>query len=173
MNKRPIIKLKLTNAAIVIEAISWCALGLLWVITLFNYTSLPESIPMHFNLAGKVDRYGDKSEILILPFVGTVIFIGITILNKFPHIFNYLVEITIDNALAQYQSATQMLRILKFVVILIFITITLLTINVSEQNGNEINPWLVPALIAILFIITALYIVKSIKSNQHNKIHEK
>ena len=173
MNKRPIIKLKLTNTAIVIEAISWFALGLLWIITLYNYTSLPESIPMHFNLAGKVDRYGDKSEILILPFVGTVLFFGMTILNKFPHIFNYLVEITTENALAQYQSATQMLRILKFVVILIFITITLLTIDVSKQNGNEINPWFVPALIGILFIITTFYIVKSIKSNQHNKIHEK
>lgn len=163
MNKRPIIKLKLNNTDIVIEAIGWFALGLLWLLTIFNYKNLPDIIPIHFNAAGKVDGYGNKSELFTLSKIGTVIFIGITILNKFPHIFNYLVEISTENALAQYKSATRMLRILKIVVILIFITITLLTINVAIKNEQRINSWFLPALIVILFILTAFYIFKSIK----------
>lgn len=166
MNKRPIIKLNLNTTDILIEAIGWFALAVLWLLTLISYAKLPDIIPVHFDIAGKIDRYGNKSEMLTLPVVGTVIFIGIAILNKFPHIFNYLVEITTENALTQYQSATRMLRILNFVIVLIFITITLLTINVSIKNDKEINPWLTPILIGILFIITAFYIIKSIKSNR-------
>ena len=30
------------------------------------FTKFPESIPMHFNAAGEVDRYGDKYEVLLL-----------------------------------------------------------------------------------------------------------
>lgn len=163
MNKRPILKLKLNTIDIVIEAISWFAVGLLWILIIYFFNVLPNTIPIHFNAIGKVDGYGDKNELFLLPIIGTVIFFGITILNKFPHIFNYLVEITPENALTQYQSATRMLRILKFVVILIFITITLLTINVSVKNEKEINPWFIPVLIGILFTITAFYIFKSIK----------
>lgn len=163
MNKRPILKLKLNTIDIVIEAISWFAVGLLWILIIYFFNVLPNTIPIHFNAIGKVDGYGDKNELFHLPIIGTVIFFGITILNKFPHIFNYLVEITPENALTQYQSATRMLRILKFVVILIFITITLLTINVSVKNEKEINPWFIPVLIGILFTITAFYIFKSIK----------
>lgn len=172
MNKRPILKLKLKTTDIVIEGICWFVLGLLWILTIFSYNSLPDTIPIHFNMEGKVDRYGDKGEIISLPLVGTIIFIGISILNKFPHIFNYLAEITTENALTQYQSATRMLRILKLVVILIFITITLLTINVSINNGNEINLWLIFILIGVLFIITAFYTFKSLKSKQHSIKHE-
>lgn len=163
MRKRPILKLKLSKTDTIIEAVSWSSLVLLWVITIFNYTNLPDIIPIHYNAAGKVDGYGHKTELIILPIIGTIIFIAITILNKFPHIFNYLVEITEENALSQYQFATRMLRILKLVIIIIFITITLLTIDVSITNGNEINFWLLPIIISTLFITTALYIYKSIK----------
>ncbi len=163
MNKRPILKLKLNTFDIVVEAMSCFSLGLLWLLVIFNYSSLPEIIPIHFNAAGKVDGYGNKSQLFALPLIGTVIFVAITTLNKFPHNFNYLVEITTENASRQYQSATRMLRILRFVVILIFITITLLTINTTFKNEKEINSWFVPALIAILFIITAFYIFKSVK----------
>ncbi len=163
MNKRPILKLEAKTTDIVIEAVGWFTLIFLWLINLFSYSNLPDTIPIHFNPAGKVDRYGDKYEIFSLPVVGTILFVGITILNKFPHIFNYLVEITKENALPQYQSATRMLRILKLVVILIFITITLLTINISKLNDNDINPWIILGFIGILFIITVFYIFKSIK----------
>ncbi len=166
MNKRPIIKLKLNTTDIIIEAASWLAMGLLWIVIIYFFNILPNTIPVHFNAIGIADRYGDKSELFSLPIIATMIFFGITVLNKFPHIFNYLVEITPENALTQYQSATRMLRILKFVVLLIFITITLLTINVSVKKEKEINPWFTPILIGILFTITAFYILKSIKKQR-------
>ncbi|RMB56628.1 DUF1648 domain-containing protein [Dokdonia sinensis] len=34
-----------------------------------HWSQLPEQVPMHFNLQGKADRWGDRSEIFILPII--------------------------------------------------------------------------------------------------------
>ena len=67
--------------------------------TVANYFELPEIIPTHYNEAGEADSYGDKLNILALPIISTLLFIGLTILNKRPHLFNYPSEITKENAL--------------------------------------------------------------------------
>jgi uncharacterized membrane protein len=36
---------------------------------LFIYSSLPQIVPLHYGLSGNVDRYGNKSEFLIGPFI--------------------------------------------------------------------------------------------------------
>ena len=43
----------------------------------FIWNELPEKVPMHYNLKGEIDRYGSKSELLILIGIVTVINIGI------------------------------------------------------------------------------------------------
>src|SRR5689334_19196218 len=113
MSSRPKIKLKLSLADKVIEVAGFLALGFLWTLTVSNFSSLPEIIPTHFNGAGEVDDYGSKNMILILPVIATILFAGLTFLNKFPHLFNYPTEITGENAEKQYRSATRLMRCLK------------------------------------------------------------
>lgn len=43
------------------------------VISVFAFSLLPEQIPVHFNLAGEVDRWGSRLEIFILPVLVAVI----------------------------------------------------------------------------------------------------
>lgn len=43
------------------------------VISIFAFSLLPEQIPVHFNLAGEVDRWGSRLEIFILPILVAVI----------------------------------------------------------------------------------------------------
>jgi uncharacterized membrane protein len=48
------------------------AIGLIvlaWVISVVAYPGLPETIPMHWNIHGKLDGYGPKSTIFIMPAV--------------------------------------------------------------------------------------------------------
>jgi uncharacterized membrane protein len=37
------------------------------IVTLVVYPDLPSQVPMHWNLRGEVDRYGDKLEIFLMP----------------------------------------------------------------------------------------------------------
>ena len=38
---------------------------------IYIWPSLPQRVPMHWNSAGEIDRWGDKTEIIILPFLMT------------------------------------------------------------------------------------------------------
>ena len=88
MKQRPIIKLELTTTDKAIELLCWISIMAIWLLTIISYTNLPDIIPTHYNAEGDVDGFGGKRMILIEPFIATVIFFGMTILNKFPHTYN-------------------------------------------------------------------------------------
>ena len=83
----------------------------MWLLTFYAIViaSLPDTIPIHFNLKGTPDGYGKKLNLLITPLVSTVIYIGMTIINRYPHLFNYPVKINEKNAVEQYLLATALL----------------------------------------------------------------
>ena len=55
-------KLKKETPLITIVLLPFIYLAYIW-------NELPENVPLHWNLEGEIDRYGDKSELLIIPFV--------------------------------------------------------------------------------------------------------
>lgn len=60
--------------------------GLLIVMgTLFvmQFKELPERIPMHYNAAGEIDRYGSKWGLLLLPAIGTGMFVMFFLFSYF------------------------------------------------------------------------------------------
>jgi len=161
---RPKIKLQLSSFDKMLEAAGLLMILILWIFTLFAYFQLPETIPTHFNISGKVDNYGSKTMLIILPVFCTVLFIGISYLNKFPHIFNYTIKITEENAVAQYTYATRMLRILKIAVAVIFTIVIYFTYSTSLGKMKGIAVWFLPFVFCILLIPTVYYIVKSFKA---------
>ena len=48
--------------SILITALPFLYLAYVW-------KSLPEKVPIHWNMAGEIDRYGSKTELLLIPFV--------------------------------------------------------------------------------------------------------
>jgi len=164
MNQRPRIEMKLTNTDKIFEWIGWWLLGFFWIYVIFNYSSLPDTIPIHYNFKGEVDGYGTKSSIFLLPILGTIIFIGMTILNKYPHVFNYPVKITTENAEKQYVSATRLIRYLKLAVLFIFLLIILNTLQIDSNSDSKVSFWILPAALVLIFIPLILYIVNSFRT---------
>jgi uncharacterized membrane protein len=154
---------ELNQADTILEIAGWIALCLLWLMALINYKSLPASIPTHFNATGQVDDYGSRATILALPIIGTVLFVGMTILNRFPHVFNYPVKITPENMLKQYTWATRMIRVLKMTVIIVFMLIVWLTNSTAIKGSGEQVIWFLPMILAVIFVPLGFYIYKSFK----------
>lgn len=161
---RPRIKLVNTNFDNFLESLGWLLLVLLWVQVLFNFNELPDTIPTHFNFKGEVDGYGSKWTMFFLPITASILYIGLTILNRFPHIFNYTVDITEENAERQYTIATKMIRALKLGVVVIFGLISIMTIYGAESNLFQIDPTIIPVASLIILVPLIYYIYKSIKS---------
>jgi len=164
METRPKIKPELTSADRLLEIAGWLALAFIWVITLFHYRNLPEIIPSHFNAAGQADGFGPKASIFILPVLGTILFIGLTILNQFPQVFNYPVKITPENAAKQYAMAARMLRFLKLSILVIFSIVVWLSSYAAIHQTNSIGIWLLPAMMIIIFVPLGYYIFKSFRN---------
>tara|TARA_R110001606_G_scaffold374960_1_gene533048 strand:+ start:828 stop:1328 length:501 start_codon:yes stop_codon:yes gene_type:complete len=151
LNKRPKIKLKLTRTDKVLEIIGWIILFGMWIFTLTNYSELPEKIATHYNILGEADSYGKKGTIFFLPIISTIMFVGLTILTKYPHVYNnYPIEITTENAEFQYENANRMMRILKISVLIIFLIIIYQTIK--NENLSGLGFWFLPFVLSIIFI---------------------
>ena len=172
-NKRPRIKLKLNNADKAVEVIGWFSVFYLWYLVIANYNILPDIIPIHHNIAGEIDNFGEKSNILTLPLIATIFYIGLTVLNRFPHIFNYLDKITEKNALIQYTMATRMIRYSKLMFVFTFGLIVIETIQITTGKIFGLGKWFVPLSITLIFVPVIIYIIAVLtlknKKNEENR----
>ena len=163
MNKRPRIKLQLKQTDKVLEVIGWVSVVSIWALTLTNYSILPEIIPIHFNGAGKADGFGNKTHIFVLPIISTLLFIGLTTLNKHPHMFNYPSQITKENAVHQYTNATRMMRVLKLVIVVLFGLIVFRKIQIVNGHADGLGTWFLPLTMGMIFIPMLYFLIKSLK----------
>lgn len=163
MNTNPRLQLQPSRFDRALETAGWITLLSLWAIALYHYSSLPDSIPTHYNIAGRPDRYGKKTSLLLLPLIGTVLFAIITLLNKYPHIFNYPGKITETNASLQYASATRLLRVLKLGILVTFTLIAWKTIATATGQANGIGWWPLVTLICFIVLPTVYFIIKAVQ----------
>jgi uncharacterized membrane protein len=167
METRPKIKLTLSPLDNKLELTSKIFLVVMWGLTFYTYLKSPPIIPTHFNVSGKADNYGNKVTLLILPILATIIYLSLTQLNKYPHIFNYMTRITEENARRQYAIATRMLRFLKLAILLIFSLIILFTYLTTIGVTNGLGFWFLPLTEGLLLIPAIIAISKSLKKKNN------
>jgi uncharacterized membrane protein len=167
MEIRPEIRPDLSPFDKNLELIGKLFLVLMWGLTVYTYLKLPDTIPTHFNASGKVDDFGNKMTLLILPILATLMYLGLTLLNKYPYIFNYSTKITQENAQKQYTIATRLLRILKLVILIIFSLIILIVYFTSIGITNGLSFWFLPLTIILIFIPTVISISQSFKKKNN------
>ena len=164
--ERPKITLIPTTADRLVELLGLLILLTLWGWTITHYSSLPGTIPTHFNAAGEADGFGSKASIIGLPLIATLLFIGLTVLNRYPHIFNYPSPVTQNNALRLYTLATRMLRYLKLVLVLVFGGIEFMTIEHATGKGAGLGVWFLPLTLVLVFLPLIYFVVKSVQAKK-------
>lgn len=127
------------------------------------YPQLQETIPIHFNSAGEPDGYGSKQTIILFPIIGSLLYTGITILNRFPHFLNYPVEITPDNAERLYLLGSQMLRWLNWVVAIVFLFLEYLSLRVALGHAQGLGFWFLPVVLVLIFTPLLYYLLRLIR----------
>lgn len=134
---RPIIKVELSTLEKTIEVVGIIAIVLLIGIPMYHYNLLPDEIPVHFNGKGEADSFGKKDMIWTLPFIGTLLFVGLKILTRKPHLFNYPTEITDENAAQQYSNMVRMLILLNtfFAGSFVYIIFRSIQMALGQSNG--------------------------------------
>ncbi|WP_053969726.1 SdpI family protein [Mangrovimonas sp. ST2L15] len=117
----------------------------------YVWPDLPQRVPMHYNIKGEIDRYGDKSELLIIPFIMPVLIYIV---------FLVVPKIDPKNKLQQMGNKFQTIKVL----LTTFMSVLALYIIYSTKNASLSNPNYILLLIGVLYVILGNYF-KTIKAN--------
>jgi len=129
---------------IAIVAIPFIYLAYIW-------NSLPEKVPVHWNIEGEIDRYGEKWELLIIPILLPLLTYVILILAP---------AIDPKGKLAQMGKKYGQLKNL----LVVFMTVLATYILYSAKTASISSPNTVILLIGVLYIIIGNY-AKTLKPN--------
>ena len=164
--KRPRIKVPFETVDIIVELISITLLILMWGYCIINYFELPDTIATHFNTVGEPDDFGSKQTIWIIPIVASVMYIGLFILNKYPHLHNYMINITDENALKNYRFSTRIVRVVNFLCVLLMTYITYMIVESAFGKQFNLGTWFVPIVIGVSIILPIIIFVYMRKLNK-------
>jgi uncharacterized membrane protein len=117
----------------------------------YIWNQLPEKVPMHWDIKGEIDRYGEKMELIIIPILlPLLVYI----------IFLIVPKIDPKNKLNKMGNKLQIIKVLSTT----FMSILALFIIYSSKNQSFTNPNYIILLIGVLYIILGNYF-KTIKAN--------
>lgn len=148
-------KIKNSPADIIMEI-----LGLIMLIgtplyLLIRWSSIPDKLPMHYNFAGEIDRWGGKGEILFLVVMIWILYLMISLVEHFPSIWNTGVQVTSENRARVYRTLKYMVKTLKLVMTLIF---TFLIFNTVA--GTPLPRWFTPAYLILIIGDFAFWLIR-------------
>ena len=141
------------------------ALGVMAAALAWAWPRLPPTIPMHFNLRGDPDGWGERAWILVLPATALAVFAMMTAIERFmvraPHdpMFNYPWPITEANAERQYRFVWRLLLALRLLFVSEVAVVLVQIVAVSLGARARLSPWtmapvfiLTPAVLAAYFV---------------------
>ena len=117
----------------------------------YVWNELPSKVPMHWNIKGEIDRYGDKSELIIIPFLLPLLVYLI---------FLVVPKIDPKNKLNKMGGKLQAIKFL----LTTLMSILALFIIYTAKNQSFTNPNNIVIIIGVLFIVIGNYF-KTIKPN--------
>jgi len=149
--KKPKLDIPYTALERVVQVLPLIAIAWSIVYLIVQWPELPSRIPAHFNGKGEIDRWGSKWELIILPAIGIVLYAGLAVLSRFPHVYNYPVRITEENAPRQYALARKMIGWLNLEIVAIFLYIQRMSILSALEDGDGgLGQWSMPIILAVL-----------------------
>lgn len=132
------------------------------------YRSLPDQVPLHINLQGEVDDWGNKTTILALPLITVPLFIILYFLGNFPQVHNYPVKVTEENAEQLYRKSRLMLALMNFEIMVIFFLIVWEFVHIAK-GGPGFEEWLLALTVVPILVTLICFIISMRKLKPESK----
>ena len=144
-----------TRADRILDLLGWILLIRPLAYLILGWSSFPDQIPMHYNGAGEIDRWGGKGEIIFIEVMMWILYLGIGVVEKYPQIWNTGVEVTAKNKEKVYRTLKYMLKTLKFLTALIFAYLI-----VNSLQSAPLPGWFTPAVMILVFGDMAFWLIR-------------
>jgi len=160
---RPIIRIKPNTIDLLAEFIGLAALLFMIFLPLYHFTALPSELPSHFNFKGEPNSTASRNIIWLLPAIGLVLYSGLSVLSRYPHMFNYPVQITEVNAKKVYTLGIALVRYLKVLIIVVFLYLETMIIHIGLGKASVIGKHSLPVFAGISIVIIAVMVIRIIR----------
>ncbi|HEX3643041.1 MAG TPA: DUF1648 domain-containing protein [Ktedonobacteraceae bacterium] len=156
---RPVLHLPRTQFEKLLEVLTALGLIILIAVTVWGYITLPAVIPTHYGFSGAPNAYGSKGSLLTLPIVCICLAVLLTVLSRYPHIYNYPWPITTENAPRQYYLARLLMCWITLEMVWMLCGLQGLIIQSAQSpHTPDAILLLIPASVLGLFVTIILYI---------------
>jgi len=163
MKKQPKIIVEKQLIDYILSSLALFCLCFMMCVTVIYYNKLPDQIPIHFDANGDPDGFAGKNMIFGLPILSLILISGLHFLSKVPHTYNYIIEITKENAHLQYQQASRMMRAMNAIIAAMFSYILWASIQVALGNWTGLGSGFLVISMLTLFGTIFYFVMKSKK----------
>lgn len=148
-------KIKNSLADIIMEVLGLVMLIGTPLYLVIRWPSIPDKLPMHYNFAGEIDRWGGKGEILFLVVMVWILYLMISLVEHFPSVWNTGVQVTPENRMRVYRTLKYMVKTLKLAMTLVF---TFLIFNTVA--GIPLPEWFTVVYVILIIGDLAFWLIR-------------
>lgn len=152
------LKVKKNRYDILVECVCLILLFGVFIYLFLSWNSIPDKIPGHYDAMGNVDRVGSKNELLVLPIISWIMYLGMTVIGKFPQIWNTGVTVTEENKERVYRVLKNMLSTIKLIIVAVFVYLT-----INSSQAISLSVWFVPVFLILMFGSIIYFIIKLVR----------
>lgn len=122
------------------------------------WASIPEQVPLHYDWAGNIDRWGSKGELLILPIISWILYLFVTFIEQVPRIWNTGITVTEKNQVHVYRTLKYMVKSTKTIMVIDFAIL-----NINTILGKSLPTWFTVVFLVTIFGNLIFWIVRLVK----------
>lgn len=144
-----------------LEAASLVLLCLAWGWTayaLFGANPLPTQIPVHFDVAGRPDRWGTPQMLWMFPVMSALTYGLMTLVARYPSAFNFPMRIKPATRPRLEAIALNLMSWLKVEVVGLFFWIQFQAVQFARKGRGELSPAFLPMVLIAIFGTIAWHI---------------
>lgn len=151
---QPKINLKKTGLDFTLEIVAFIAMSLTFILVTSNWERFPSEIRLNSSATGA------KWVLLILPFASLIFYVGMSILNRFPHKFNYPIKVTEQNAEKLYKIGVRTVSFMKMLICIMILYAVISIVSSIVYNKSIFSMTVFFIFIIGILVATVISIVK-------------
>ena len=138
-----------------------CVLQIIGVLIylLVAWSSIPDQIPGQYSFSGEVNRWDSKGTLFLLPGISLFMLILMTVIERFPHLWNTGVRVTEENKYRVYGVLRGLLNSIKLIVVTMFTVLT-----IFNSTLQMLPVWFLPVFVSLIMITIVIHIVLLIRA---------
>lgn len=149
-----------------IDFLCLLAIASMFVYAWSQFQDLPHLVPTHFDFRGRVDTYGSKTSIFVLPGIALFVFV-ITLFSRFnPRTLNVPFKVTEENADRVMPIVLNMISGIQVLTTMMFGFILFLTISIAKKSGLPLRIFPVYVFVGAILLLVALSVLKMRKTTK-------